>query len=147
MRHKLVCRSLCAFSSLNMHRATAGAQFSSQNMHRATAGAVGAELAQSRGSPEAELAQHRASTRAIFSSKTRTAPRREPYFGGPGLLWGGCPILSDFTSWDPLSGEGKSQQGTALFLTQRFNGSALEGYLFSLHAPDRGTLSTTEVSS
>ena len=93
--------------------------------------------------------------------KTRTAPRRERYFhqrsarrldgshilealgcsGGPVLYFQISPLGT------PNPERVNRSKARGHFLGQRLEPAALEGYLFSFCAPDRGTLSTTEVSS
>ena len=93
--------------------------------------------------------------------KKRTAPRRERYFhqrsarrlDGSHILEalgcsGGAVLYFQISPLGTPSPERVNR--SALWghrVTQRFTAPALEGYLFSLRAPDRGTLSTTEVSS
>ena len=93
--------------------------------------------------------------------KTRTAPRRERYFhqrsarrlDGSHILEalgcsGGAVLYFQISPLGTPSPERVNRsKARGNRVTQRFTLAALEGYLFSLRAPDRGTLSTTEVSS
>ena len=93
--------------------------------------------------------------------KTRTAPRRERYFhqrsarrlDGSHILEalgcsGGAVLYFQISPLGTPSPERVNRsKARGNRVTQRFAASALEGYLFSFCAPDRGTLSTTEVSS
>ncbi len=97
----------------------------------------------------------------VADLKKRTAPRRERYFhqrsarrlDGSHILEAlGCsggPVL--YFQISPLGTPSPERVNRSAlwryFLAQRLTPPALEGYLFSLCAPDRGTLSTTEVSS
>ena len=93
--------------------------------------------------------------------KKRTAPRRERYFhqrsarrlDGSHILEalgcsGGAVLYFQISPLGTPSPERVNRsKARGQKFTQRLNSHALEGYLFSLCAPDRGTLSTTEVSS
>ena len=97
----------------------------------------------------------------VADLKKRTAPRRERYFhqrsarrlDGSHILEalgcsGGAVLYFQISPLGTPSPERVNRsKARGHFLAQRFSGSALEGYLFSFRAPDRGTVSTTEVSS
>ena len=97
----------------------------------------------------------------VADLKKRTAPRRERYFhqrsarrlDGSHILEalgcsGGAVLYFQISPLGTPSPERVNRsKARGHFLTQRLKVAALEGYLFSFCAPDRGTLSTTEVSS
>ena len=97
---------------------------------------------------------HRASTGASFGPTpgllltSKNAPRLD----GSDILkalacsWG-LAYTFRFHLLGPFFGEGKAQHQTGPNSAQRLNPSALEGYLFSFRAPDRGTVRNTEVTT